>query len=217
MKEVYQLTKQELYEKFGGKGGLSKTQAEKLLQEYGENELMEKGKKSVFRVFLEQFADLLVVILIAAAVVSMFSGNVESTVVIITVIILNGILGTVQYVKAEKSLASLKELSAPKAKVLRDGIKKELASKEIVPGDILLLEAGDMIAADGRIIANYSLQVNESSLTGESTNVDKRDEEIANEAALGDRYNMVFSGSLGILRRECSQGALWCGCRGMVY
>ena len=103
----------------------------------------------------------------------MISGNVESTIVIFAVIIMNAILGTIQYVKAEKSLDSLKELSAPKAKVLRDGIKQEIASKDIVPGDILLLEAGDMIVADGRIIENFSLQVNESSLTGESTNVDK--------------------------------------------
>ncbi|MGN0395820.1 MAG: cation-translocating P-type ATPase [Coprococcus sp.] len=196
MKEIYQLTKKELFEKYGGENGLSEERAGELLQKHGENALEEKGKKSVLRVFLEQFADLLVIILIIAAVISMISGNVESTIVIVAVIILNAILGTVQYVKAEKSLDSLKELSAPKAKVLRDGIKKEIASKDVVPGDILLLEAGDMIVADGRIIANYSLQVNESSLTGESTNVDKKDEEIAEEAALADRCNMVFSGSL---------------------
>ncbi len=196
MKEVYQLKKQELFEKFGDENGLSEDKASKLLQQYGENILEEKGKKSVFQVFLEQFADLLVIILIVAAVISIFSGNVESTIVILTVIILNAILGTVQYVKAEKSLDSLKELSAPKAKVLRDGIKKEIASKEIVPGDILLLEAGDMIVADGRICENFSLQVNESALTGESTNVDKKDEEITKDVALGDRCNMVFSGSL---------------------
>lgn len=196
MKEVYQQTKQELYETYGSADGHSKDKASELLLKYGENVLEEKGKKSVFRIFLEQFADLLVIILIAAAVISMVSGNVESTLVIFAVIILNAVLGTVQYVKAEKSLDSLKELSAPKAKVLRDGIKTEIASKEIVPGDVLLLEAGDMIVADGRIIENYSLQVNESSLTGESTNVDKKDEEITGEAALGDRCNMVFSGSL---------------------
>lgn len=196
MKEVYQQTKQELYETYGSADGHSKDKASELLLKYGENVLEEKGKKSVFRIFLEQFADLLVIILIAAAVISMVSGNVESTLVIFAVIILNAVLGTVQYVKAEKSLDSLKELSAPKAKVLRDGIKTEVASKEIVPGDVLLLEAGDMIVADGRIIENYSLQVNESSLTGESTNVDKKDEEITGEAALGDRCNMVFSGSL---------------------
>lgn len=196
MKEIYQLTKEELFERFGDRSGLNEDQAKKRLQEYGENILEEQGKKSVVSVFLGQFADLLVVILIIAAVISMLSGNVESTIVIFAVIILNAVLGTVQYVKAEKSLDSLKELSAPKAKVLRDGVKKEIASKEIVPGDLLQLEAGDMIVADGRMIANYSLQVNESSLTGESANVEKKDEEIPGEAALGDRYNMVFSGSL---------------------
>ena len=196
MKRTYQLTKQELFQQYGNENGLNETQVEQRLQEYGENVLEEQGKKSIFTVFLEQFADLLVVILIVAAVISMLSGNEESTIVIFAVIILNAILGTIQYSKAEKSLDSLKELSAPRAKVLRDGIKKEVQSKEIVPGDILLLEAGDMIVADGRILANYSLQVNESSLTGESTNVEKKDIEIKEETALGDRCNMVFSGSL---------------------
>lgn len=196
MKEIYQLTKQELLEQFGNENGLSSEQAELHLQKYGENVIEEQGKKSIMKVFLEQFADLLVIILIIAAVISMVSGNVESTIVIFAVIILNAVLGTVQYVKAEKSLDSLKELSAPKTKVLRDGVKKEIASKEIVPGDILLLEAGDMIVADGRIIENFSLQVNESSLTGESTNIEKKDETINGETALGDRVNMVFSGSL---------------------
>ncbi len=196
MKEVYRQTKRELFESYGSSKGLTEEKVKELRQKCGENVLEEKGKKSVFRVFLEQFADLLVFILIIAAIISMLSGNVESTIVIFTVIILNAILGTIQYVKAEKSLDSLKQMSAPKAKVLRDGIKKEVASKEIVPGDVLLLEAGDMIAADGRIIESYSLQVNESSLTGESTNVEKKDEMIVQEAALGDRCNMVFSGGL---------------------
>ena len=196
MKEVYQQTKLELFETYGSPSGHSEEEAKVFLQQYGENVLAEKGKKSVLRVFLGQFADLLVVILLAAAVISMLSGNAESTIVIFTVLILNAVLGTVQYAKAEKSLNSLKELSAPRAKVLRDGIKKEVPSREIVPGDVLLLEAGDLIAADGRILENHSLQVNESALTGESTNVDKKEGEITKEAALGDRYNMVFSGSL---------------------
>ena len=196
MKEVYQQTKQELFEIYGSPLGHTEEEAKALLQKYGENVLEEKGKKSVLRVFMEQFADLLVMILIVAAIISMLSGNAESTIVIFTVLILNAVLGTVQYVKAEKSLDSLKELSAPKAKVLRDGIKKEVPSREIVPGDVLLLEAGDLIAADGRILENHSLQVNESALTGESTNVDKKEEEITKEAALGDRHNMIFSGSL---------------------
>ncbi len=196
MKEIYQQEKQELFAQFGNENGLTSEQAEQLLKEKGENVLEESGRKSILAVFLEQFADLLVIILIVAAIISMLSGNMESTIVILAVIILNAVLGTVQYVKAEKSLDSLKELSAPHAKVLRDGVKKEVLSKEIVPGDVLLLEAGDMIAADGRILANYSLQVNESSLTGESTNVDKKDETIEKEVPLGDRTNMVYSGSL---------------------
>lgn len=195
MKEVYRMTKDELAKQYGMKG-LTEEQAAKNLETYGRNELMDKGKKSIFKIFLSQFADLLVIILIIASIISMISGNVESTIVIIAVIVLNAILGTVQYVKAQKSLDSLKELSSPKAKVLRDGVKKEILAKDIVPGDLLLLEAGDIVAADGRIVESYSLQVNESSLTGESTNVEKKDMEIPEECALGDRINMVYSGSL---------------------
>jgi len=139
---------------------------------------------------------MLVIILIAAAIISMFSAHIESTIVIISVIILNAVLGTIQHLKAEKSLESLKLLSSPNAKVLRDGKKVEISSREVVPGDILMLEAGDLVAADGRIIRNYSLQVNESSLTGESTNVDKSEELITKDSPLGDRFNMVYSGSL---------------------
>lgn len=196
MREVYQMTKAELLMQFPDVDGLTEEKAAQILKEKGENVLEETEKKSVLSVFLEQFADLLVIILIAAALISMVSGNVESTVVIFAVIILNAILGTVQYVKAEKSLDSLKTLSSPHAKVLRDGVRKEILSKDVVPGDILMLEAGDMVAADGRILENFSLQVNESSLTGESTNVDKKDEDISCDVALGDRINMVYSGSL---------------------
>ncbi|MBR3646327.1 MAG: cation-translocating P-type ATPase [Lachnospiraceae bacterium] len=197
MKEIYQMSKEELYEQTKATdAGLTSEEAKKLLEEYGKNTLKEEKKKSIVQVFAEQFKDLLVLILIIAAVISIFSGSVESSIVIFVVIIMNAILGTVQYAKAQKSLDSLKALSSPHAKVLRDGIKVEVMSEEIVPGDILELEAGDLIAADGRIIANYSLQVNESSLTGESTNVDKSDEDITTEVALADRINMVFSGSL---------------------
>ena len=126
----------------------------------------------------------------------MLSGNAESTIVIFAVILLNAILGTVQHKKAEKSLDSLKSLSSPNAKVIRDGAKMEVPSLEVVPGDIVVLEAGDMVVADGRIIENFSLQVNESALTGESTNVDKQAIDLSEEAPLGDRVNMVYSGSL---------------------
>ncbi len=197
MKEFYLLSKEQVLEHFGTtQQGYSKEQAETALKEHGENVLQEGKRKSTLQVFLSQFADLLVIILVVAAVISMLSGNVESTIVIFAVILLNAVLGTVQHKKAEKSLDSLKSLSAPSAKVLRGGQKIEIPSKNVVPGDIVLLEAGDMVVADGRILENYSLQVNESSLTGESTNVDKQDADITEEAPLADRVNMVYSGSL---------------------
>ena len=195
-KETYQVSKEDLLAGVDIGAGLSSGQAQEILRRDGENVLQESQRRSVLSVFLGQFADLLVIILIVAAVISMVSGNMESTIVIFAVIILNAVLGTVQFVKAEKSLESLKALSSPHVKVLRDGVKQEIASKDVVRGDIVLLEAGDMIVADGRIVQNFSLQVNESSLTGESTNVDKKDVDIADDLPLGDRVNMVYSGSL---------------------
>ena len=176
--------------------GLTAEQADKIRLKTGENVLLEEKKKSALQVFLDQFKDLMVMILIVAAIISMFSGNEESTIVIFAVLVMNAVLGTVQHIKAEKSLESLKQLSAPDAKVIRDGRKQEIPAKDVVPGDILELEAGDMVAADGRILHNYSLQVNESSLTGESTNVDKQEMALEGDVALADRTNMVYSGSL---------------------
>ena len=197
MKEWYQQTKEELLEHFRvTEHGLTGEEAGKRLAESGENVLKEGKRKSTLQVFFEQFCDLLVVILIIAALISMVSGNVESTIVIIAVIVLNAILGTVQHAKAEKSLDSLKSLSSPSTKVMRDGHKIEVPSAQVVPGDILYLEAGDLVVADGRILENYSLQVNESSLTGESTNVDKSDGLIHDDCALADRANMVYSSGL---------------------
>lgn len=197
MKQYYLQTKDEVLKEFKtGSDGLSTKQAEENLAKYGKNALVEGKKKTAFQVFLEQFKDLMVIILIIAAVISAFTGDLESTLVIIAVLILNAILGTVQHVKAEKSLESLKSLSSPSAKVLRNGEKIEIDSKDVVPGDIMLLEAGDMVTADGRILDNYSLQVNESSLTGESTNIDKADVDLDHEIPLGDRLNMVYSSSL---------------------
>ena len=186
-----------LREQESSSGGLSNAQAADRLKKYGPNALVEGKKKSVLQVFLEQFKDLLVVILIVAAIISMLSGQGESTIVIFAVLILNAVLGTVQYFKAEKSLESLKAMSSPTAKVLRGGAKVEVPSKEVVPGDIVFLEAGDLVVADGRVIENFSLKVNESSLTGESEGVEKTEEVIPGEkVALGDQKNMVFSGSL---------------------
>ena len=196
-KEDWNYSTQEILQKFDvTEQGLNNDRVEETRRQTGENILQEGKKKSTLEVFLGQFCDLLVVILIIAAIISMFSGNVESTIVILLVLIMNAVLGTVQHIKAQRSLESLKQLSAPNAKVIRNGVKQEIPSKEIVPGDIVMLEAGDMIVADGRILHNYSLQVNESSLTGESTNVEKTDMVIEGKAALADRVNMVYSGSL---------------------
>ncbi|WP_251912109.1 cation-translocating P-type ATPase [Lactobacillus paragasseri] len=198
MKAYYRESKEELIKELGAneKQGLTNKVAQEKLAQVGPNALIEGKKKSILEVFLEQFKDLMVIILIVAAVISAFTGNLESTAVIIVVLILNATLGTVQHVKAEKSLEALKSLSAPAAKVLRDGKKQEIAAKDVVPGDILLLEAGDLVTADGRILDNFSLQVNESSLTGESTNIDKLDTTFDKEVPLGDRVNMVYSSSL---------------------
>lgn len=196
-KEDWNYSAQELLQKYNvTEQGLNNAQVEEIRRQIGENILKEGKKKSTLEVFLGQFCDLLVVILIIAAIISMFSGNAESTIVILLVLIMNAVLGTVQHVKAQRSLDSLKQLSSPNAKVIRNGVKQEIPSREIVPGDIVMLEAGDMIVADGRILRNYSLQVNESSLTGESTNVEKTDTVIEGKVALADRVNMVYSGSL---------------------
>lgn len=176
--------------------GLTDRQVTESREKYGENALAEEKPKSIFRVFLEQFADLLVVILIIASIVSMISGEVGSTIVILVVLIMNAILGTLQHVKAQKSLSSLKAMSAPNARVLRNGIQTEIPASEVVVGDILLMEAGNVAAADGRLLESASLQVNESALTGESLNVTKSTDKIdQQELALGDRVNMIYSGS----------------------
>lgn len=182
-----------------GRQGIDSGQAEQRLKEYGENVLEEAGRLQWWQVFLAQFKDLLVIILIGAAAVSMLTGDPESAMVIFAVLLLNAVLGTVQHQKAEKSLDSLKRLSSPEARVLRDGRSITIPSALVVPGDILLLETGDMVAADGRLLEVYGLTVNESSLTGESLGVEKHTGAVkAREGtvALADRTNMVFSGSL---------------------
>lgn len=176
--------------------GLNDSQVTESREKNGANIIAEEKQKSIFMVFLEQFADLLVIILIIASVISMLTGEIESTVVILVVIIMNAILGTVQHVKAQKSLASLKAMSSPNARVIRNGKQVEIPSSDVVVGDILLIEAGNVAAADGRILEAASLQVNESALTGESLNVLKSTDKIdAQELALGDRVNMIYSGS----------------------
>lgn len=198
MDKQWKLSQEELLQELNSSmNGLTAEEAKKRLEQYGYNKLQEGKRKGVLQVFAEQFADLLVVILIIAAIISALTGGVEGTIVILAVLILNAILGTVQHFKAQKSLDSLKAMAAPNARVIRDGQKMEVPAAELVPGDILLLEAGDVTAADGRVLQNFSLQVSESALTGESENVNKIDTPIdQDELPLGDRLNMVYSSSL---------------------
>lgn len=196
MNQCYRKTPEELFKELGSsENGLSSQQAAKNAEKYGKNRISEGKKKSPVVVFLEQFKDFLVIILIIAAIVSAFMGDAESTVVILVVISLNAVLGTEQTLKAEKSLSNLKKLSSPNAKVLRGGETIVIPSEDVTVGDVVIIEAGDQIPADGRLIECASLQVYESALTGESLNVDKSAESIDCECALGDRKNMVFSGS----------------------
>lgn len=173
---------------------LTSKQAMENQEKYGFNELTEGKKKSVFKIFLEQFLDFLVIILIVAAIVSGLLGEAESAVVIVFVITMNAILGTVQTVKAEQSLNSLKKLSMPEAKVIRDGELMKILSREVTVGDEVVIEAGDFIPADGKLLKLVGLQVDESALTGESIPADKSLEDVAEGAALGDQTNRVFAG-----------------------
>lgn len=197
MKNYYQLSAEETMKELNGSTEpLTDEQVREHKEKYGPNELVEGKKKTILQIFLEQYKDFLVIILIIAAIVSGFMGNAESAAVILIVITMNAILGTVQTVKAEQSLASLKKLSGPEAKVLRGGSVVQIPSSEVTVGDIVMLDAGDYIPADGRIIECTSLKVDESALTGESLGVEKMTDVIdQDEVPLGDRVNMVYSGS----------------------
>ena len=195
-KPVYQKTRVELFRDMKvSDAGLTSEEARHRQEQYGPNELQAGKRKSIPAIFLEQFKDFLVIILIIAAIVSAALGDVESMVVILAVITMNAILGTVQTVKATASLDSLKKLSAPTAKVLRDGAVVEIPGSEVTVGDVVQLEAGDFVCADGRLLDCASLKVAESALTGESLPVEKELDDISGEVPLGDRKNMVFSGS----------------------
>ncbi|MDK2563369.1 calcium-translocating P-type ATPase, PMCA-type [Romboutsia sedimentorum] len=181
--------------------GLESDQIQKRLDEFGYNELKEGKKVPMWKLFLESFKDPLVIILLIAAIVQVFLGEMVESIIIFIVIILNSILGVTQTKKAEGSLESLKKLSSPKAKVLRNNEKVSISARELVPGDVVLLEAGDYIPADGRIIEAQSLKIVEGMLTGESEPVLKHNEKIDEDVGIGDQKNMVFSGSLVVYGR----------------
>ncbi|MDR1018156.1 MAG: cation-translocating P-type ATPase [Lachnospiraceae bacterium] len=180
---------------------LTNQQAKINQEKYGPNELVEEKRKSLFGIFLEQFKDFLVIILIIAAIVAGALGDVESTIVILIVITINAILGTVQTIKAQQSLDSLKKLSAPEAKVIRDGVTMLIPAREVTIGDEVLVEAGDSIVADGKLLSVAGLKVDESALTGESVPVEKSMDPVSESAALGDRTDSVFSGSFATYGR----------------
>ncbi len=195
--KAYQMSQQEVLKELGGnESGLTLEQVKAHQERYGVNEITGEEQDSTLVIFLKQFKDLLVIILIVAGIVSAISGELESTIVIFVVIIINAILGTVQTIKAQKSLESLQALSSPRAKVIRQGTMIEVDAKEVTVGDIIQIEAGDVIVADGRLSHTSSLQVNESALTGESNSVDKEVKILNEDVVIGDQINMVFSGGL---------------------
>ena len=195
-KEIWQKTRVELFRDLScTEQGLTGEEAATRLQQNGPNELRAEKQKSTVRIFLEQFADFLVILLIAAAAVSIALGDAESAAVILAVITMNAVLGTVQTVKAAASLESLKRMSAPTAKVLRDGVVIEIPGRDVTVGDVVCLDAGDAVCADGRLLDCAALKADESALTGESLPVEKDPQEVAGDAPLGDRKDMVYSGS----------------------
>ena len=198
----YQMKKEDVLKMLGtDENGLTQNQAKENQKKYGKNELAEGKKKNPFILFLEQYKDFLVIILIIAAIISGVLGDIESAIVIFVVITINAILGTVQHIKAEQSLDSLKEMSAPNAKVIRDGEIKVVEGKDVTVGDIVVIEAGDYVCSDGRIIENASLKVDESAMTGESEPVEKQETVLDGEKPLGDRVNMLYSGSFATYGR----------------
>lgn len=176
--------------------GLSNDEVIIRQEKYGLNKLEEQENESALNIFISQFKDLLVIILIVAAIISGISGQLESTIVIVAVIIVNAILGTIQTLKAQKSLDSLKKLSILKVKVIRNSQLYEIDSTQLTIGDIVVLDAGDIVSGDGRIIQCSSLQINESALTGEVDSVDKITNALQSDVVVGDRKNMAFSSSL---------------------
>jgi len=187
------------------KKGLSSGEAEKRLREYGPNILQEKERIGPFQIFLRQFQDIFVLMLLAAIIISLLSvymKGVEATledyadaITIAVIVLLNATVGFVQEYRSERAMEALREYVAPRARVLRDGREKIIPAEEVVPGDILLLESGDRIVADGRIIEAFDLRTNEAALTGESTPIEKHTEPVRADASIGDRRNMVYMGT----------------------
>lgn len=215
MKNYYSKELKEVFLEFNSNIlGLTNKKAEEYLKKYGENKLEEPDKESILKKFIEQFKDFTVILLIIAAIVSgvidtLHGDSLLNTFVILLVVLANAVIGVIQELNAEKSLDALKKLTEHTATVERYGKTIKILSKEVVPGDILLLEAGDYISADARIIESVSLMVNESQLTGESLPVQKQEGVLSEDTVLADRTNMVFTSSLVTNRKSKSSSCIY--------
>jgi len=197
MKPWYQMTEDELYKELKtDRNGLSADESRKRVSQYGHNRLEEKPGKSPLLIFFEQFTNILILILIVAAVISAFIGDLTDTIVILAIVLLNAVIGFFQEYRAERALAALKKLEIPAATIIRDGKHQQIPATEIMPGDIVVLTAGEIVPADIRLIESPNLMIDESSLTGESTPVEKSTNIISEETSLADRRNMTFKGTV---------------------
>ncbi len=197
MDEWYKLGVDEVLDRLGGRReGLSRDEALRRLQEYGPNELVETGAKSPWRILAQQFTSVLIIILIIAAIASAALGDYADAVVIVAIVILTGLLGFRQEYKAEKTMNALRKLAAPMVRVRRGGQVVEVASADLVPGDVVVIEAGNVIPADGRLIQSASLRAQEAALTGESEPVEKIEAALDQpDIPLADRVNMLYMGT----------------------
>jgi len=192
----HSLEKEEVLKKIGSSPkGLSRGEAVQRLQKFGYNELEERERVTPWEIFFNQFRDVFVIMLLAATAISVAIGETVDAATIAAIVVLNAVVGFVQEYRSEKAIEAMKKLTAPKARVLRDGKETVIPAKEVVPGDILLLEAGDRIAADARLLEIVELKANEAVLTGESTPVEKSLEPLPEDTPVSDRRNMVFMGT----------------------
>jgi len=192
------LSKEEILQKLETNvSGLSEEEARQRTQKYGLNELPEKLKKPWWKMLLYQFKDIMIIILLAAAAISIFIGDLKDSIVIMIIVVINAAVGFIQEFKAEKALAALKKMSSPNAKVIRSGGQKTIPTENLVPGDIVVFEAGDMIPADLRLINTHALRIEEAALTGESTPSEKQTDVLDDEMLqVADRTNMSFKGTI---------------------
>lgn len=204
MKNYWQLDLQELEKSLATdlSRGLSSSEASARLKKYGPNELKEKKKRTPLMMFFDQFKDFMILVLIAAAIISGIVGELKDTIVIAVIIFLNAIIGFIQEYRAEKAIAALKIMSAPNATALRDGVPVNIPAAEVVPGDLILLESGKIVPADLRLVEVVQLKIEEAALTGESLPVEKESKRISEEMLpLGDRKNMAYKSTIVVYGR----------------